>query len=40
MSKKRQKFEPAFEAEAFRLVREQGRSVADVARCDQGVANS
>jgi len=29
---KRRKFEPEFKGEAVRLVREQGRSVADVAR--------
>jgi len=29
---KRRKFEPDFKAEAVRLVREQGRTVADVAR--------
>ena len=29
---KRGKFEPEFRAEAVRLVREQGRAVADVAR--------
>jgi transposase len=29
---KRRKFEPEFKAEAVRLVRDQGRSVADVAR--------
>jgi len=32
MGKARRKFEPEFKSEAVRLVREQGRTVADVAR--------
>lgn len=32
MGTKRRKFEPEFKAEAVRLVRERGRTVADVAR--------
>ena len=32
MGTKRRKFEPEFKAEAVRLVRDQGRTVADVAR--------
>jgi transposase-like protein len=32
MAKSKRKFEPAFREEAVRLVREQKRSVADVAR--------
>ena len=32
MGKQRRKYEPEFKAEAVRLVRDQGRSVADVSR--------
>lgn len=40
MGKHRRRFEPEFKAEAVRLVRQQGRAVADVARSLGVSANS